>query len=185
MLFADSGIFIPKLQHAPAPHAPPAHAALAFCFRPPRHAQVIFCKAARVAIAPPPAPPRLCPTRQHLRLTRRRPSIFPAHFRKIAPFPAKTHSMPRAFCALRRRAAFPAAFRQAAPFPGMFRPLAAFLARIYCITSFPCKKRGVFSFPAPANSAFSPCRAIFSHACRPAEARSPQQTTTARKKAYA
>ena len=155
MLFADSGIFIPKLRHAPAPHAPPAHAALAFCFRPPRHAQVIFCKAARAAIAPPPAPPRLCPTRQHLRLTRRRPSIFPAHFRKIAPF------------------------------PGMLRPLAAFLARIYCITPFPCKKRGVFSFPAPANSAFSPCRAIFSHACRPAEARSPQQTTTARKKAYA
>ena len=27
---------MPKLRHAPAPHAPPAHAALAFCFRPPR-----------------------------------------------------------------------------------------------------------------------------------------------------
>ena len=33
-------------------------------------AQVIFCKAARAAaIALPPAPQRLCPTRQHLRLT--------------------------------------------------------------------------------------------------------------------
>ncbi len=149
-------------------------------------AQVIFCKAARAAaIALPPAPQRLCPTRQYLRHTRRRPSIFPAHFRKIAPFPVKMHGMPRAFRALRRRAAFPAAFRQAAPFPGMLRPLAAFLARICCITPFPCKKRGVFPFPAPANSAFSPYCAIFSHACRPAEARSPQRTTAARKKAYA
>lgn len=149
-------------------------------------AQVIFFKAAHAAaIALPPAPQRLCPTRQHLRLTPRCPSIFPAHFRKIAPFPVKMHGMPRAFCALRRRAAFPAAFRQAAPFPGMLRPLAAFLARIYCITPFPCKKRGVFPFPAPANSAFSPYCAIFSHACRPAEARSPQQTTAARKKAFA
>ena len=160
---------------------------LRFTFARPTRAQVIFCKAARAAAIVPPfllrrsafvQPGSTCGTH-------RRPSIFPAHFRKIAPFPVKIHGMPRAFRALRRRAAFPAAFRQAVPFPGMLRPLAAFLARICCITSFPCKKRGVFPFPAPANSAFSPYCAIFSHACRPAEARSPQRTTAARKKAYA
>ena len=76
-LFTVLALVLSPFARAFPPHFPhrslstlPAHAALAFCFCPPRHAQVIFCKAARAAaIASPPAPQRLCPTRQHLRHT--------------------------------------------------------------------------------------------------------------------
>lgn len=149
-------------------------------------AQVIFFKAARRSHSPAvsPAPQRLCPTRQYLRHTPPSVNISRAfsqnraiprqNTRHAARIPriAPPRSIPRCVPssrAISRHA--PPACRFSRPHL-LHSPFSMQKARRISI-SRACKQR-VFAYCA-----------IFSHACRPAEARSPQRTTAARKKACA